>query len=122
MFGSVDDIDAIQASILRTLASGHRLRLIHVLGRGPIGVSDLARELGLSQSATSQHLAAMRAAGLVTADRAGRTVIYRLTDPEILSACGLMREVLIRRLTRLGGLAAVAGDRPTTSRPGGPTR
>lgn len=110
MFGSVDDIEAIQASILRTLASGHRLRLIHVLGRGPIGVGDLARELGLSQSTTSQHLAAMRAAGLVTADRAGRAVSYRLTDPEILAACGLMREVLIRRLARLGGIAARAAE------------
>lgn len=110
MFGATDDIDAIQASLLRTLASGHRLRLIHALGSGPMGVSELARELGLTQVATSQHLATMRSAGLVTADRDGRAVRYRLTDPEILEACGLMRTVLLRRLARLGSLAAEATD------------
>jgi ArsR family transcriptional regulator len=106
-----DDIDAIQASILRTLASAHRLRIIHRLGIGPCEVNELARDLGLAQAATSQHLAALRSAGLVEALRDGRTVRYRLCDPEILEACGLMRGVLVRRLSRLGDLAA-ADRRP----------
>jgi ArsR family transcriptional regulator len=105
-----DDIDELQASLLRTLASGHRLRLIHVLGAGPCEVSELARELGLNQAAVSQHLAAMRSVGLVAAIREGRSVRYRLTDPEIFAACGLMRDVLVRRLSRLGELAAAASQ------------
>ena len=109
-----DDIDAIQASILRTLASAHRLRIIHQLGIGPREVNELARELGLGQAATSQHLAAMRAVGLVEAVRDGRTARYELCDPEILDACSLMRRALVRRLSRLGDLAAAAG-RPVTS-------
>lgn len=103
------DIDDIQASLLRTLASAHRLRLIHRLGVAPCGVGELARDLGLSQATTSQHLAVMRTAGIVESIRDGRSVRYQLADPEILAACGLMRSVLVRRLSRLGDLAASAG-------------
>lgn len=100
------DIDELQTSLLRSLASAHRLRILHLLGERPREVNEVARELGLSQTATSQHLAAMRAVGLVDAVRDGRTVTYELSDPQILAACGLMREVLVRRLSRLGDLVA----------------
>jgi len=111
MLGPPDDIDVIQASLLRTLASAPRLRIINRLGIEPRGVSTLAHDLGLTQAGTSQHLAAMRSAGIVEAVRDGRTVRYRLCDREILSACTLMRGALVRRLTRLGELAAAAGER-----------
>jgi DNA-binding transcriptional ArsR family regulator len=45
---------------------------------------------------------------MVEAIRDGRTVQYRLADPQILAACELMRAVLMRRLSRLGDLAAAA--------------
>ncbi len=107
--GHGGDIDDIQAGLLRTLASAHRLRIVHRLGIGPCCVTELARDLGLNQAATSQHLAVMRTAGIVDAVRDGRSVTYELSDPEILAACGLMRSVLVRRLSRLGDLAAAAG-------------
>jgi DNA-binding transcriptional ArsR family regulator len=116
LVGTGDDIDAIQASLLRAMASPQRLRIVHLLGVAPREVNELARELGTGQAAMSQHLAAMRAVGLVDATREGRTVRYRLSDPEILEACGLMREALVRRLARLGDLAATAarGDGSAT--------
>ncbi len=102
------DIDELQASMLRSLASVHRLGILHLLGVGPFEVNEIAREMCLSQAASSQHLAAMRSVGLVEAIRDGRTVRYRLADPQILAACELMRAVLVRRLSRLGDLAAAA--------------
>jgi DNA-binding transcriptional ArsR family regulator len=110
-----DDIDGLQATLLRTLASPNRLRILHLLGIGPCEVNEVARALGLSQAAASQHLGAMRSAGLVEPVRDGRVVRYRIVDPEILAACGLMRAVLVRRLSRLGDLAAAAYEPPTTS-------
>ena len=107
---ATDDIDALQASLLRTLASVHRLRILHLLGSQPREVNEVARELNVSQAAASQHLGAMRSVGLVEALRDGRTVRYRLSDPEVLVACGLMRAVLVRRLSRLGDLAAAAAE------------
>ena len=60
----------------------------------------------------SQHLAVLRTAGIVDAERDGREVRYRLSDPDVMVACGLMRAVLERRLTRLGrtGATASAGE------------
>ena len=103
-----DDIDVLQASLLRTLASPTRLRIIHVLGAGSCEVNEVSKALGLAQATTSQHLGAMRSVGLVEAMRDGRSVRYRLVAPEILTACLLMRAVLVRRLSRLGDLAASA--------------
>jgi ArsR family transcriptional regulator len=108
VLNAVNDIEVIQASLLRALASVHRLRIIHLLGTGRIEVHELATELQLPQATVSQHLAAMRSAGLVAATREGRTVWYVLTDPEILLACDLMRDVLVRRLSALGNLAVAA--------------
>lgn len=108
MPSATNDIDELQASLLRSLASAHRLRILHLLGSRPCEVNQVARELGMSQAAASQHLGAMRSVGLVEAVRDGRTVTYGLTDPQILAACELMRTVLVRRLSRLGDLAAAA--------------
>ncbi len=104
----------LQASVLRTLASPRRLLIVHLLGSGPLEVRRLAAELDISQPAVSQHLAALRAAGLVEAVREGRDVSYRLTDRDIVAACGLMRSVLVRRLARLNDLVALAADGGTS--------
>lgn len=118
MLNAAHDIEVIQASLLRALASEHRLRIIHLLGAGRVEVHELAADLRLPQATVSQHLAAMRSAGLVVATREGRTVWYELTDPEILHACDLMRAVLVRRLSALGNLAVAATARETSE----PTR
>ena len=102
-----DGIWSLQASILKTIASPRRLEMIHLLGEaGPMEVGRLADHFGMPQPAVSQHLAALRSAGLVEAVRSGRQVKYQLADPEIVEACGLMRQVLLRRIARLGDLAA----------------
>lgn len=109
MLNPLDEIDAIQTTLLRALASPHRLRIIHLLGERSREVHELAGELDLGQAAVSQHLAAMRSVGLVEATRDGRSVRYELTDLQILVACRLMRDVIVRRLSALGSLAAAAG-------------
>jgi DNA-binding transcriptional ArsR family regulator len=102
-----EDIYNLQASLLKTMASPRRLELIHLLGvEGPMEVRKLAEYFDMPQPAISQHLSALRTAGLVEAVRDGREVRYRLADPEIVAACGLMRQVLIRRINRLGNAAA----------------
>jgi ArsR family transcriptional regulator, virulence genes transcriptional regulator len=103
-----DDIADLQASVLRALAAPNRLRIVHLLGSGPREVNEIAQALGLSQAAASQHLAAMRSVGLVDAVRDGRTARYQLTDIQVLNACDLMRDVLVRRLALLGDLAAAS--------------
>jgi DNA-binding transcriptional ArsR family regulator len=110
----VADLDEMQATILRALASPTRLRIIHLLASGPCEVHELVDELGLSQAATSQHLAALRATGVVEAERDGRAVQYRLSDPDLARACELMRDALVRRLAHLGDVAANAEELAVT--------
>lgn len=106
----MDEITTLQAEVMRTLASPRRLEILHRLAVGPREVGRLAEELGLSQPNVSQHLAVLRASGLVDADRNGREVQYRLTDPDVMVACGIMRGVLERRLRRLADLSAIPSD------------
>jgi DNA-binding transcriptional ArsR family regulator len=110
----MDDITILQAEVLKTLASPRRIEILHVLSRGPIEVGRLAQLIGASQPNVSQHLAVLRTAGIVDAERDGREVRYRLTDADVTVACALMRGVLERRLTRLGQMAAnsTAADAP----------
>jgi DNA-binding transcriptional ArsR family regulator len=102
----VDEVYRIQADVLKTLSNPKRLEIVHLLAEGPREVGRLADELGISQPNVSQHLAIMRAAGVVEAERDGREVRYRLADPEIIVACETMRGVLMRRLTRISEAAA----------------
>ena len=107
MIAAMDEITTLQAEVLKTLASPRRLYILHRLALGPCGVRRLADDLGASQPNISQHLAVLRSAGIVDAERDGREVIYRLADPDVMVACGLMRNVLQRRLVRLGRLSTM---------------
>jgi ArsR family transcriptional regulator len=108
----MDEITRLQADVLKVLASPMRLEILHRLAAGPVEVSRLAGELGVTQPNASQHLSVLRAAGLVEAIRRGREIQYRLADPDVIVACDVMRGVLGRRLARLASLAGLAGDEP----------
>lgn len=114
----MDELTILQAEVLKVLASPRRLEILHRLADGPLEVGRLALALGASQPNVSQHLAVLRTAGMVEAERDGREVRYRLTDPDVIRACDLMRDVLERRLSRLGELASLmpaSGTRADTN-------
>ena len=54
--------------------------LMCIRAAGPISVSDLAAATGLNDTTVSQALRYLRAAGVVTAERDGRVIRYRLAD------------------------------------------
>jgi ArsR family transcriptional regulator, virulence genes transcriptional regulator len=101
----MDEVYRLQAEVLKTLSNAKRLEIVHLLADGPRDVGRLAEELGISQPNVSQHLALMRSAGVVEAEREGREVHYRLSDPDIIVACETMRGVLVRRLSRISVVA-----------------
>ena len=106
----MDEITTLQAAIMKALAHPRRLAILAELAHGPRDVGGLAAVIGASQPATSQHLSAMRATGIIESARVGRETHYRLVDPEVTVACHIMRGVLERRLTRL---ASLSGQAPT---------
>jgi DNA-binding transcriptional ArsR family regulator len=69
---------AAEADIFRALADPTRRAVLERLARGEATVTELARGFDVSQPAISQHLAALRRAGLVAERRAGRHAYYRV--------------------------------------------
>lgn len=65
-------------AVMRTLGDPTRRGLYEtIVRRGEVTVVDLTREVAISQPAVSQHLKALRSAGLVAERRAGRNAFYR---------------------------------------------
>lgn len=71
------------ASLLSALANQKRLLVLCNLIEGERSVTTLAEAVGLSQSAMSQHLAKMRALGLVSGRREAQTIYYSIASEEL---------------------------------------
>ncbi|OSZ70835.1 ArsR family transcriptional regulator [Sphingomonas sp. IBVSS1] len=82
------DLAAFEASaaqaarLLKALSNERRLLILCQIGEGERSVGSL--QVGLSQSALSQHLALLRAEGLVSTRRDAQTIYYRIADPAVL--------------------------------------
>ncbi len=80
----VDDLEpraADAARLLKLLANEQRLTVLCRLSGTEMSVTELGEHVNLSQSALSQHLAKLRADGLVATRREAQTIYYRLADP-----------------------------------------
>jgi ArsR family transcriptional regulator len=91
-----------------------RLRVLHILGQGPLCVCHFQAVLGEPQVKISKHLAYLRERGLVECVREGRWMVYALPaapSPELranlacLQDCVREDPVFRRDLTRLRKLA-----------------
>ena len=71
------------AETMQALAAPSRVRILSRLGAGPCSVGELAREVGMAQSAVSQQLRVLRHLGLVVGEREGRQIIYALYDEHV---------------------------------------
>lgn len=101
------------------LSAPSRLHLVWLLSSGEHDVSTLAELSGSTVPATSQHLAKLRAAGIVSARRDGRHQLYRVDDPHIL----VLLEQVFNHIAPDGTLAPPPGSAHPRRRPrfGGPT-
>ncbi len=72
------------AETLKAIGNARRLMLLcKLVEHGETTVTDLARDVGLSQSACSQHLARMRDERLVAFRRDSQTLWYRIADERV---------------------------------------
>src|SRR5215471_21782740 len=84
------------AEVAKALGHEHRVELIEQLAQGPRSVDALAEKVGVTLANASQHLQQLRRAGLVSTQREGKRVVYRLTDDveaAIVSLLGALRHV-----------------------------
>ena len=82
---------------LQALNSPQRIAILLVLGAGEACVCHLEAQLGFRQAYISQHLMALRRAGLLNSRREGKYIFYRLAKPEILE--------LIQNAARMANVA-----------------
>jgi ArsR family transcriptional regulator len=100
-----DRLYDLHAAICKTFANPWRLRIVEALADGERTVSQLVEQMGIPKSNVSQHLGIMRDKGVVEYRREGGHVFYRLSNPKVLQACRLMREVLLEQFQRAGELS-----------------
>jgi ArsR family transcriptional regulator len=81
------------AGVARALGNPHRLDLLEHLAQGEKNVETLAAKSGLTVANASQHLQALRRAGLVCAERRGKQIVYRLTDEDVLDLLAALQAV-----------------------------
>jgi ArsR family transcriptional regulator len=84
----------LKADFFRVLGHPMRVRLLQVLREGERSVGSLQDELELDSSSTSQHLAALRAQGLVLSRKQGTSVYYRVRDPRTLELLELAKAII----------------------------
>lgn len=82
------------ADILKAIGNTRRLMLLcKLVEHGEVTVGDLARDVGLSQSACSQHLAKMRDEGLVAFRRESQIIWYRIADARVEALLATLYEL-----------------------------
>jgi len=74
------------AELFKILSVDTRIEIIELLKKEDKCVNDLAEALGISQSAVSQHLRVLKAAGFVRGHRNGYWIYYTL-DRDALEKC-----------------------------------
>jgi ArsR family transcriptional regulator len=81
---TMDGIEEL-AEVFKALSDPTRLRVVKLLSQheGALCVNALARALGVTQSAVSQHLRVLRQAGLVAGKRRGYFVHYSLEQDRL---------------------------------------
>ena len=81
------EIYELQVRICKAFSSVTRLRLLDLLGSRETSGPELQKQLGITAVNLSQHLAVLKAAGIVTTRREGRRLFCSLPMPEVTLAC-----------------------------------
>ena len=93
--------------MLSLIGQPARIQILLIIGAQEACVCHLEAVLGMRQAGISQHLMALRKAGLVTAQRDGRNIFYHLTHPEVVE-----RSAAGRAAHRNRSSGAALADRP----------
>lgn len=100
------------AKVAQALASGNRLQLLEFMAQGERSVDALAAMAGVTVANASQHLQALRRAGLVAARKDGQRVYYRVAGDDVVRLYDGLRIVAESRLAEVRQLVSeFLGDR-----------
>src|SRR3989344_4398371 len=92
----------IHAELCKVFSNSTRLEILNLLRDKEMSVTELIEKTKLSQSNISQHLSIMKYKDIVISDRKGKNIYYKLTNPKIIKAFDIIREVLAEKLKKNG--------------------
>ena len=81
------------AGLLAAMANQSRLMVLCHLLNEELTVTELAERVKLNQSPLSQHLAKLRALGLVKTRREGQSIYYRLASPDVEAVLNTLYQI-----------------------------
>ena len=81
---NISSVDSV-SNLFQAIGPAARIQILLAIGEGETCVCHLEAMLGLRQAALSQHLMALREAGIVSDRRQGRYIHYRLCNPSLLN-------------------------------------
>ncbi len=88
------DFYLLHSDVCKTLANPKRQEILDCLRQNDMTVNEMVKKTGISQANLSQHLAILRAKGIVATERKGINVYYSLANSKIIQAFDLISEVL----------------------------
>lgn len=103
----MDEIYELQADICKIFANAKRLEIINILKDEERSANELIEKTGLSKANLSQHMAVLKATGVILARREGVNMYYRIANPKIIQACNLMKEVLAEQIQEKGRIVSI---------------
>ena len=86
-----DALRRFKAGIFQALAHPTRIAIVELLRDGEVPVGKLMEHLNVEQANASQHLAVLRAKGIVSNRKEGNQVFYSLRDPLLIEVLDIMR-------------------------------
>jgi len=90
----------IHAEMCKVFSNPTRLEILHLLRYDELSVTELIDKSKLSQANISQHLAIMKARGIVVSRRDGKNIYYRLANPKIVRAFDIIRDALVEKMKK----------------------
>ena len=94
------EIYKIHAEMCKIFSNPIRLEILNLLRDKEMSVTELIKMSKLSQVNISQHLSIMKSKGIVVSQREGKMIYYKLSNPKIIKAFDIIREVLTERLEK----------------------
>lgn len=107
-----EDAMKTKADLLKALAHPTRIKILEYLGDGQKCVCEIIPHLGLEQSNVSQHLALMRERGILSHERDGMKVLYRVKDPAVFDILNTLDSMLLRHLGEKREMLIKLEERP----------
>lgn len=95
IFDLIGKSQNIEEAAVAMQAMSHplRIKVLCLLSSGEISVQEIVEAVGTTQGNVSQHLAILKASGMVASRSEGKRILYRIEDPRIIKLISLTREM-----------------------------